>query len=90
LAGREGLYHDLEDLQATAGDLAGEVRAGLAAPSERLHGLTRGQRAGGLFLVGLGLIFLVMNLGWLAWFRWDVIWPVVLVALGAAILLRHR
>jgi len=90
LAGREGLRHNLQDLQATAGDLAGEMRAGLAAPSESLGRLTRGQQFGGLLLVGLGMIFLIMNLGWLSWFRWDVFWPVVLVALGASILIRHN
>jgi phage shock protein C len=40
----------------------------------------------GLILVIVGLIFLLNNI--LPWFRFDIIWPLVLVVLGIAILLK--
>ena len=45
---------------------------------------------GGLILIVLGAYFLLVNLGVLVNLRWDLIWPVVLIALGLLILLRRR
>ncbi|HEX9917482.1 MAG TPA: PspC domain-containing protein [candidate division Zixibacteria bacterium] len=40
----------------------------------------------GIILVVVGLVFLLNNI--LPWFRFDIIWPLVLVVLGIAILLK--
>ena len=40
-------------------------------------------------LIGLGLLFLASNFGWFAWMNWSIFWPLVLVAIGLAILLRR-
>lgn len=44
---------------------------------------------GGLII--LGLIFLVdnLNLPWLRWLRFDVMWPVLIIALGAVMIWRQ-
>ena len=53
----------------------------------------RGSIVGPLILIGLGVVFLLNNLGLLDWSVWDVIlrlWPVLLIAIGLDILIgRH-
>lgn len=46
---------------------------------------------GGFILIGLGVLFLLANLGWLPnlgtlFARW---WPLILIAVGASMLLRR-
>jgi phage shock protein C len=36
----------------------------------------------GVALIGLGVIFLLENLHWLWWFRFDVLWPALLILVG--------
>lgn len=44
----------------------------------------------GVILVGLGAFFLLANIGVLSGFRWDILLPVVLIAIGVLILVRLR
>jgi hypothetical protein len=57
----------------------------------------RDRRGGGLvgpmILIGLGVVFLLNNLGLLAWSVWDVIfrlWPILLIAVGLDVLIGRR
>jgi phage shock protein PspC (stress-responsive transcriptional regulator) len=43
----------------------------------------------GLMVAVIGFFFLLSNLGWLNWWRWDVFWPVVLIAVGLLIVVRR-
>ena len=43
----------------------------------------------GLMVAVIGFFFLLSNLGWLNWWRWDLFWPVVLIALGLLIVARR-
>jgi phage shock protein C len=48
---------------------------------------------GGVIFIALGVFFLMLNLGLLPWdilrfWRWRVLWPVVVIVLGAAMLIR--
>lgn len=43
----------------------------------------------GIILIALGAYFLLANLGVLEGFRWDLFWPVVLIAIGLLVLLRR-
>jgi phage shock protein C len=56
-----------------------------AAPAD----VRRNQNLAGLILIGLGLVFLANTLGWFGWFGWQYLWPLVLVGIGLAILLRR-
>ncbi len=47
----------------------------------------RGAMVAGAILVGLGLLFLLSNLGLFWWFRWGNLWPIILIAMGVAIFL---
>jgi len=44
----------------------------------------------GIILIVLGAYFLVANIGLLSGFRWDLFWPIVLIAIGLLILVRRR
>ena len=60
------------------------------APSEGLH---QGRAVFGIGLMGLGLLLLLQNLGWLHWLTWaflSTFWPVVLIAVGASLAYASR
>jgi hypothetical protein len=40
----------------------------------------------GLFLIGLGALFLLGNAGLFRLVRWDLAWPLVFIAIGALLL----
>jgi phage shock protein C len=44
----------------------------------------------GIILIVLGAYFLLVNIGLLSGFRWDLFWPVVLIAIGLLVLVRRR
>ena len=44
----------------------------------------------GIILIVLGAYFLAANIGLLSGFRWDIFWPIVLIAIGLLILVRRR
>jgi len=53
----------------------------------------RGSLVGPVILIGLGVVFLLNNLGVVSWDVWDVIfrlWPVLLIAAGLDILIGRR
>lgn len=43
----------------------------------------------GVFLIVIGAIALLENLGLLWWWRWDVFWPAALIALGVWVIARR-
>jgi phage shock protein C len=59
-------------------------------PDPALADTTAGLRTGlaaGLALVGLGLVFLAQQLGWLDWLHWQTLWPLLLILIGITLLL---
>jgi phage shock protein C len=44
----------------------------------------------GVVLVALGLIFLFSSLDIMRWWRWAVLWPVILILLGVLLVWRRR
>jgi len=83
-------------LEDTARTSAGEMadRARLMGEDLRRAMTTPNPQAGmiiGAVLIALGLIFLLRNISpeWMWWLDFDVLWPLVLVAIGAVLLLRR-
>jgi phage shock protein C len=73
-----------------------EIADQARAMGDELRHLVRSPnpRAGlivGLALIVLGLVFLLenLNLPWLNWVDTDVIWPILLIMGGGALLIRH-
>lgn len=79
-------------MQATAQEIAEKARG--FAEDVRNTAQGQGRQAAqliGLGLVVLGAVFLLQNLGiyWLRWIRFDVLWPLILIAAGLALLYRR-
>jgi phage shock protein PspC (stress-responsive transcriptional regulator) len=80
-----------ETVRSSSEEIAGHARA----MGEELRSMARGPnpRAGlavGSALLLMGIVFLIQNLNlpWLNWLDFDVIWPIILIAGGIALLLR--
>ncbi|WP_324717042.1 PspC domain-containing protein [Carboxydochorda subterranea] len=51
-------------------------------------GADRRRRLFGVFLIALGGVIVLANLGIFWWVRWDILWPTVLIGLGLLLVLR--
>jgi phage shock protein C len=72
------------DADRGAGQMGdGEAQEGVIGRADIAN---RRRNTFGLGLVIAGVIILFVNIGALSWFRWDLFWPLALVALGTAIL----
>ena len=49
----------------------------------------RRRRAAGILLIGIGMLFFANQLGIFVRLRWDLIWPLVIVAIGVFILTKQ-
>ena len=76
----------VKDVRAAGEKVASDVRAARASG--------RGQMIGGAVLVGLGLMLLADRFSWMFdwpyWLRFGNLWPLILVAIGVAMLMRSR
>jgi phage shock protein C len=72
-----------ETISANASEIADRAR-GLGAEVRGMARTPNPQAAlfFGVALIGLGVIFLLENLHWLWWFRFDVLWPALLILVG--------
>ena len=75
--------------QAAAGNLTGgafDHDAGYWPAANALSGAA----LAGLLLLVLGCLFLLSNFGIFGWLSWGRLWPVLLILLGVALLVRRR
>ncbi len=49
---------------------------------------TRGSETTAIVLIAIGVLWLIANLGAFTWINWSLMWPLVLIACGAALLFR--
>jgi hypothetical protein len=75
-----------ETVRAAGEKVANEVReAGEAG---------RGRMIGGIVLIALGSMFLLDRVSWMFywphWLRFENLWPLILMAIGVALLMRSR
>lgn len=49
----------------------------------------RGRELVGLALIAIGALWLLGNLGFFRFVRWELVWPAVLIALGVALLVQR-
>lgn len=75
---------------------AEEISARARSMGDDFRGTMQGQnRQAGLFIGGglvvLGILFLAdnLNIWWLRWFNLDMLWPILLIAAGAALIWRR-
>jgi phage shock protein C len=86
---RATVRENLSDIEHTAREFGEDFRdRDRPTSEEEEEARSRRRRTAGIVLVGLGALFLLSNMGVFAfWLRWDILWPLVLVAIGVAILL---
>jgi phage shock protein C len=92
---RGGFHHAQSD-NPPSGAPAPPPPAPPAPPPAPHHGWPgagyRGRPSGlwmGVILIVIGAWFLLDNLGILGAFRWDIFWPIVLIAIGLLVLVRR-
>jgi phage shock protein C len=74
-----GVPPDVPDYAATGDDTTGApVRA------------RRNTQLAALVLIALGTLLMAANLGWFNWLRGDIVWPLILILVGIAILASQR
>ncbi|MHB1414431.1 MAG: PspC domain-containing protein [Chloroflexota bacterium] len=85
---RETVRRNLSDIGQAARDFGAEFsgRASVEMNELEVERRDRRRQAGGIILVVLGLMFLATNLNLFFWLRFDYLWPVLLIALGIAIM----
>ena len=88
----EVMRENLEDIgnqAAEAGRRLGEAVRGAPSTGQAGGPVASGDgrhRTFGLILIGVGIVLLLANLGVFWWFNWANFWPLILIALGIALL----
>ncbi len=91
---KDTIKENVEEMKETARELGREIQSALTrgeGESEAAAKIRHRRRNTlGIILIGLGALFLLgsFNLFW--WFRWNTLWPLVLVAIGALIIFSVR
>lgn len=80
---------DMAQRMAEAGERIAEAGERLGRSLSSQAASPQGALIAGLILILLGLVFLARNLNLLWWLRGDLIWPLALIALGLALLIRE-
>ncbi|MDE3194425.1 MAG: PspC domain-containing protein [Chloroflexota bacterium] len=73
-------------LPGAAAPPPGPVDPNAPPPPAYTHDPDRARNGFGIALVALGLIFLLGNLGAFRFIQWQLVWPLVLIGLGALLL----
>lgn len=74
-----------EEIAERARTVGEELREGMTPGDRRAAWLV----GGGLVVIGSLLLLERLNLSWFAWFRLNLLWPLLLIVAGAALLLRQ-
>ncbi len=91
LEGEPGGVATEETIDASTGEIARRAHAMAEELREDLrHPNPRAITFVGIALIGLGILFLLRNLGWLRWLDFDLLWPALLIVAGVALLVRRR
>ena len=91
---RDTIRENIEEMKDTARELGRDLRStsgGAESESEEVA-RTRHRRRNvlGIILIAVGIFSLVGSLNLFSWFRWGNLWPLVLVAIGALIIVSSR
>ena len=82
-----------QGVRETAGERIEESVQGSDSPAGTVSHVNgrkgRGRLIISVTLIALGSVFLLNNLGLFSWWQWDVLWPLVIVCIGAALLAYH-
>ncbi|MFC1957231.1 PspC domain-containing protein [Chloroflexota bacterium] len=85
---------NVEEIKETASHVGEEIRstfAGAGDTSEEVAKTRHNRRnAFGIILIVIGILSLLASFNILWWFRWDYLWPLIVIAIGLLIILAAR
>ena len=91
---KDTIRENVEEMKETAGELGREIRStleGEEGESEEVAKIRyRRRNLFGIVIIILGIIFLLGSFDFFWWFRWSYLWPLILIAIGALIILGVR
>ena len=91
---KEAVKENIEDIKATAEDLGREIRSTFAEVEGETQGLNRSSRRRrsflGILLIVIGILFLLGNLDLFWWWRWSIVLPLLIVAIGLLLIFATR
>jgi phage shock protein C len=81
----ENIQTGAEEIAERAREMGEEIQKGVRVSGDQASLFI----GGALILVGIFYLLDNLNISWLSWLRWDVVWPVVLIAGGVLFLVRQ-
>lgn len=86
---REVIRENVQDLAQEGQRMGEEIRALFEAEPTRVSAPPGRAMLAGAFLILLGIAFLLKNLRWFWWLDFDILWPLILIAIGVAIMVNR-
>jgi phage shock protein C len=81
----ENIQTGAEEIAERAREMGEELRKGVRVSGPQASWLI----GGALILVGIFYLLDNLNIYWLSWLKWDVVWPFILIAAGVLLLVRR-
>ena len=81
----ENVRSSAEEIAERAREMGEELQKGVKTPSHQT-GLYIGL---GLIIIGMYYLLQGLNIYWLSWLKWGVIWPVLVIIAGILLLVRR-
>ena len=94
---REIVRENIAEMGSRAREMGEQIRSGFGRGSSAGGEVAEGEvgspaqqrnrnATAGLILILIGVLFLLGNMGWLWWFNFRQLWPLILIAIGLAII----
>lgn len=81
----ENIQTGAEEIATRAREMGEELQKGVRVSGDQVSLFI----GGALILVGIFYLLDNLNIYWLSWLRWDVVWPIILIAAGVLFLVRQ-
>lgn len=81
----ENIQTGAEEIAERAREMGEELKKGVRVSGDQVSLFI----GGALILVGIIYLLDNLNIYWLSWLRWDVMWPIILIAAGVLFLVRQ-
>lgn len=81
----ENIQTGAEEIAERAREMGEELKKGVRVSGDQVSLFI----GGALILVGIIYLLDNLNIYWLSWLRWDVVWPIILIAAGVLFLVRQ-
>jgi len=91
---KETIKENIEEIKATAEELGSQIHSAVSAPEGETKELSKSSRRRrnflGILLIVIGTIFLLGNLDLFPWWRWSIVLPLLIVAIGLLLIFTTR